>query len=324
MYLSGGSRSLSNETLIGGISIAFLLALFSFFLTPAVHIPGDYGLCLPSPNQWNIPPFLSWFLNVLIISGVAFLLPLMNRKYNFIQTTDPLLPLAFLILIACNTVITSRLGTPVLLLAVNVLCFYILLETYEKINSTQEFFLIASFLSIGSMVEYSFLMMIPVFVAGGFLMKSIGWREFVAFGFGLIAPYWIVVGMGIVEPSQFRFPIGTPITVQLDLNPQLYRTLVSIGLAALISMIFSFYNSFSLLHGNSRVRSIHLSISIMGYICIISMIGDFNNLLAYSGTIYLWLALEMATLFSTKSFRSPQIWILSIWLLFFILYLIML
>ena len=65
------SRTLGNEILIGSVSIAFILALSSFIITDPKVVPGDYGICLPSPNQWHIPSFLSWLLAAAVSVGTA-------------------------------------------------------------------------------------------------------------------------------------------------------------------------------------------------------------------------------------------------------------
>lgn len=317
-------KALGNEILIGSVSIAFILALSTYIVTDLRPVPGEYGICLPSPNQWHIPSFLSWLLAVLVIVGTAFMQALTNKKYNLISTTEPLLPVVFVSLIACNTIVTDHIGTPVIMMAVNALCLYILFETYEKFNSTQEYFLLATFLSFGSMIEYSFLVMIPVYVVGGILMKSFKLREVIAFLFGLLAPYWILTGFGVIEINSFRLPASTALSLQLELNPSLFISLISVGVAGVVALVTSLYNSYSLLNGNAKLRSMHLAINIMGYICLIFMIGDYNNILAYSGTVYLWCALEGVALFTSNPGRSGLIWLLSFYLCFLVLYFIML
>lgn len=323
MY-GGRGRIITTEVLIGSILIALIMTVGTYIMVEPTIPSGDYGICLPSPNNWHIPSFLSWFLTVAIVAGTAFLAYLSNKKYNLISTTEPLLPVTIILLLSCNALITVRLGTPVIMMAVNAICLYILFETYEKFNSTQEFFFLATFLSFGSMVEYSFLMMIPVYIVGGVLMKSLRWREIIAFLFGIIAPYWILVGLGVISIFNFKLPESTELTTQLELNPNLYLSLISVGFAGLLALVASLYNSYLLLNGNSRIRCMHLAISILGYICLLFMIADFNNIMAYSGTIYLWCALEVASLFGSGNFRNSWIWLLSFVIIFFILYTIML
>ena len=315
---------IGNEVLIGGVTIAVIFSLVSFILADPVPDPGAYGICLPSPNQWNIPPFLSWIMAVLVIGATALLMVVTNKKFNFIPTTEPLLPTAFVLLLACNVLISDRIGMPLILMAVNAVCLYILFETYEKFNSSQEFFLLATFLSFGSMVEYVFLMMIPVYVVGGLFMKSFRGRELIAFIFGILAPYWIMIGFGLVDIDSFSLPVSSSLIMQLEVNADVYVALISVGFAGLIALVASLYNSITLLNGNSRVRCMHLAINFLGYICLIFMIGDFNNIMSYSATVYMWCAFEIAMLFAIHNFRNSWIWLLSLLAVFMILYFIML
>lgn len=300
-----------------------LLILTLLFFTP-LSTAGDLGLCLLSPNQWNLPRFAGWFINAVLIFLSAFIFTSANKKYNFIQEATPVMGLAMLILLACNCISTAALTTSTLLLFTNVLCMYVILTTFEEQNATREFFVIATLPAIGAMFQYAFLWMIPVYIAAGFMMKSFRVKELIAFIFGLAAPYWIVFGLGIVPLDAFRTPDSLTVFNREAVNNEIFYSLLGVGIMAVIGFILSLYNSVRLFSRNSRLRCMHLCFNFMGYMAILATILDFNNFEAFSGTICLWLAIQTATLLNLYNIRHSTAALTILFIIFLPLYILML
>lgn len=294
-------------TRVVSITVAFTLLLLTLLLFPPIASAGDLGLCLLSPNQWGLPCFLGWFLNTILIVMAALVVNNANKKYNFIQEADPVAALALLLLMGCSYVSTFTLTTSTILLFANAVALFIILSTYEEQNVAREFFLLGTIPAIGAMFQYAFIVMIPVYLGGGLIMKSLRLRELLAFLFGLIAPFWIVVGLGIVSPEAFRLPETLTPFSTAQVNNDIFLTLIAAGLLALTGVILAFYNGVRLFSRNSQLRSTHLTFNIMGFVAIIAMAVDFHNFTAYFGTLALWVALETAALLSLYNVRSPRV-----------------
>lgn len=293
-----------SRIIFGVITLALLI--LTLFLFPPVITGGDLGLCLPSPNQWAMPRFVSWLINSVLIFMSASLLASANKKYNFISQTESVMPVSLLIILSCNCLLSATLTTSTLLLICNVLALFILISTYEERNATREFFILATLCSIGSMFQYAFLFMIPVYIGGGLLMKSFRIREFIAFVFGLIAPYWIAVGMGMISPFSFQLPERLTIVSKGAVANDIFLTLVAGGILALMGFILSLYNGVRLFSRNSRLRCMHLAFNVMGYVSILAIIFDFSNFTAYFGTLSLWVAVELAAMLHLYNIRHPE------------------
>lgn len=299
--------------------VAALLFLTFRFFTP-ITTGGDLGLCLPSPNLWHLPHFLGWLLNSVIIFLSVGIIAFANKHYNFIPETNSILSFSLLLLLASNCISTSTLSTSTLLLLCNVLCLLIIISTYEERNAAKEFFMAGTIPAIGAMFQYSFLLMIPVYIGGGILMKSFRWREFIAFIFGLAAPFWIAIGLGLVSPFSFQLPDTLTIFSKEAVESDIFYTLLASGAMALIGFIMSLYNGVKLFSRNSRLRCMHLTFNLMGYVAVIATIFDFNNFVAYYGTLALWLAIETALLLHLYHAKYPSVALALIIVVFLPLY----
>lgn len=307
---------------VASAALAVVLLILTFAIFPTVAPYGDLGLCLPSPNQWKIPHFLSWLAGSALLLLSVVVAETSNKKYNFIHDPFSVLTAVLLVLLTCNCIPTAMLSTSTLILLANAVCFFIILSTYEEMNASKEFFIVGTLPAIGAMFQYSFLWMIPVYAGAGILMKSFRLRELIAFLFGIVSPYWIAVGLGWISLDSFRLPESLTIFSKSAVQEDIFITLVTTGITAFLALILALYNGVRLFSRNSRLRSIHMAFNLMGFVAILAIILDFNNFVAWSGTLSLWLALETATLLDLYNIRNYQIAVGLLALIFLPLYIV--
>lgn len=302
--------------------IAFLLLLLTLILFPPVQTTGNLGLCLPSPNEWHLPRFVGWLINSVLIFLSVSVMSSANKKYNFIPEAEPVMSMALALLLACNCFTTSTLTTSTLLLAFNVACLFIIISTYEENNATREYFIVGTLPAIGAMFQYSFLVMIPVYIGGGLLMKSFRLKEFIAFLFGLAAPYWITIGMGIIAPDAFHYPGSLTVINPGQVETGVNLTLITSGIMGGIGLILALYNGVKLFTRNSRLRCMHITFNLMGCVSLLGLLFDFDNFTAYFGTLALWFAIETATFFHLYNLRYIRALLIGLLIIFLPLYII--
>lgn len=288
--------------------VAAMLGL-TYALIPPVAIEGRLGICLPSPNEWNLHFPASWLLNSAAILLCVFALVFSNRKFNFLQSTDNVLPAILLMMIGCNPLITRGFCSSTLILAVNLVCMNILFDTYRKSNASQENFVVATLLSLGSMVEYAFVPLTLAYMAGGFMMKSFRLRETLAYLFGLVAPYWVGIGMGILPLENFQMPQFSNLFENFSAKDDLFIVVISLGFTILLGFVLSLRNALRLYSGNSRIRALNNVINAVGCVCAVCIAVDFTNMLAYTGTLYVWAALQVANLYALDRHTTTRLWI---------------
>lgn len=309
-------------SLVCAIAVSAVMLILTVCLFAAPGASGDVGLSLPSPNEWHIPKFIGWVLNSSLIFLSIAVITSANRQYNFIPSAGYALPALMPILVCSCCITTATISTSTILMATNIAALFILFGTYESYNASKEFFILATLFSVGSMFQYAFLMMIPVYIIGGIMMKSLRVRETVAFILGLIAPYWILVGLDIVPSPSLRMPDTLKVLSTARGDSDLFIALLGGIIMSIMGVVVAIYNSLRLLMRNARPRSMHATVNVMGFVSVLCMVLNFNNFVSYLGTIALWLAIETAMMFELYHTRSPRLWTAGISAVFIILFII--
>ncbi len=170
----------------------------------------------------------------------------------------------------------------------------------------------ATIISLGSMIQYAFLFILLPMVLIGILFKCIHFRETIALVMGLIAPYWVTVGMGIIPPENFTMPRLINIFDVMMSTGALYFSLVNIAVSALACFIIGLYNSMKLYAGNPRRRLFNIAFNVIGLTTAVCMVCDYYNFTAYIVTFFICCALQIANMFALWNLRKPRIigWII--------------
>lgn len=292
-----------------GLAMAIILAIAMCILSLVFHPVQishiQYGICLPSPDAWGFNVFWSWFFNTLAVGIITLLLFLINKSYNFIRTTEPVLETVFLIMAASGPWFTQELNTSVLLCLANVVCLGIIFDSYSARNATQEMFTLGVVAGFGSMVQYAFFPMAVSYFLWALFMKVLRIKETLAFLAGIICPYWIALGIGWIHFSDLHYPSITPLFTYQQDPSEFILLLLSISIAAGAGFILVIINSMKLYAGNSRVNAMNLCVSTLGAISVICILVDFDNMAAYVSTLYMACAVQFANICALWKPRMP-------------------
>lgn len=292
------------------IIFAIAMSVLCFFLSPVEFFPAQYGICLPSPDSWELNHFWSWFINIALIGGTAALLILINRTYNFIRTTEPALPSIFLIMTTSSPWFSERLNTGVILCLCCVVAMGIIFSSYDSRNATKEMFFLGVMAGLGSMFQYAFLPFIFLFFLWSLFLKIMRVKETLAFIVGILCPYWIALGVGWLHFSYFRFPSLSPLFGNIQDHADFLLLLIGIGFATAVGFIVGLINSMKLYAGNSKVNALNLCMSSMGVASLICILVDFDNMPAYVVTLYLAAAAQLANICALWNPKMP--WLVTV------------
>lgn len=314
-------RGIGKKGLLLAAVAMVIMTTVSFILRPTQRLSGELGICLPSPNLWEINPISSWLLNTVLIGAIAAGGFFLNRSYNFIRSTQPVLPAMFLILAGSNPFTDYYLCSSTLICVVNLICLSLLFSAYNSSNATQQIFVIATLISIGSMMQYAFLPMIVPYVLGAMIMKAFRFKEFMALCMGLLAPYWIGIGLGLIPLEWFRMPDITNLFSNFTVAYEIFVLALSVGIVIFVGIILALNNSIKLYAGNSRVNAMNMTVTLLGLVSVVCILIDFTNMLAYLDTLYFSAAVQVANLCALWSFRREWLIVLIpgvVYVLFFI------
>lgn len=298
------------------ILICIALALLSLRFTSPLFPLSDHGIAFPSPEVFPILPGWGATLNIILLFAGGIALYFLNKNFSLLRTGQPLgasflLPLCF-----ATLPLPQHLSSAPILLLVVIATLSILIDSFRSANSTRRMFVAATFLSVGSMFQIAFIPLIIATFICAFVMETVRFKEIIAYGLGLIAPYWVGIGFGIINPLSLRFPFYFTL-MNGNIPTPVFITLVAAGIFALTAAILSIYNGIILYAGNSRVRRSIITINIFGITALIAGIADTSNIAAYLGIFYIWIATQFANLFSLRNMRRGM---LSFWLIQAVIY----
>lgn len=307
---------MGKEGMTLAVIASIAMASVAFFAEATRPLAGDMGFCLPSPNQWGISPTGGWVINLCLLLATTVTLYFVNKQHTFVQGSDTVLTGMFLIMSASNLWVSGMLTSSTIMALANLLCLWILFTCYRKRNATQEIFVIATILSIGSMIQYAFIFMIPVYLIGAIMMKCFRFKVLVAFTMGLAAPYWVGIGLGILPLESFSIPSFTNLFDGYESKSGLFFGLLNVAVTVITGFILALNNGVKLYAGNTQRRLNNMVINVLGVVAVISMLIDFNNMVAYMATIYMITAVQFANLFALWNIHRGWLWVLSISLLY--------
>lgn len=297
-----GAEGLVMAAILAGLMMAGALL---FAQLPPVETP--LGVCLPSPNEWPLQRWVSWGINLTLTVGIACALYLINKHFNFIRTTDTVLPAAFLVLMAAVPQVSMRLDAGVMVSFVWVGLIPLLFSAYRRPNATQQMFVAATFISLGSMICYAFALYAVGLLILGAMMKVLRVKEFIATLMGLVAPYWVGIGFGLIDLSWFRMPVPTNFIMNFRPDVESVLLAATIGFTLLWVIPLSLRNSIRLYAGNSRILAMNFSFTVLGIISILGMLIDYGNIATYIPTLFMSASVTLAESMALWPPRKPSI-----------------
>lgn len=306
-----------------GIVAAIIMIAATALLMPSLKPEAELGICLALPTDL-IPPLIGCGINAVLIALAIILAFVFNKKHSFVRSTEALLPTAMAVILASNPVNTSYLGTPVVMLIVNLMCLDIMMKSYAAENATMSMFAVATYLSLGSMVQYAFVPLILIYPVMAMMAKVLRVKETVAYIMGLVAPYWVALGFGLISFSDFRLPQFLVDIPNADGN-YLLLVFVSLCTLALVGLMMTLNNAMLIYAGNMRVRTANNMINLLGFACALFMVIDFDNFGAYASSFCFAVAVQVSNFFAMRRIPQSPVWfwgLLSLFMAFFLFMLI--
>lgn len=314
-------RTAGPASIITAAVAAIAMIAATALLLPNLTPDGDYGICLPSPNQWTLP-YSGVVVNAVFVVVAVLSAFMINQRYSFVKGAEGILPTSMAVILASNPVNTSYFGTPVIMLLVNLACLDIMMKSYRSPNATMPMFAVATFLSLGSMTQYAFIPMMLVYPVMALMTKVLRGRETIAYLMGIAAPYWVMLGLGVINFSNFRMPQFLAIVPQYGSGYMLFIFL-SLGTLALIGLMMTLHNAMLIYSGNMRVRTFNNMINLLGIACVIFMLADFDNFQAYASTFCFAVSVQISNFFAIRHIPGSHLWFWSLLSIFIIYYLLM-
>lgn len=264
------------------------------------------GVCFSSISTLALSPFISTLLSVVGIIGVCAVLSLINKIYSFTRDVTYIFASSFLLLSIVYPEIVTRLSDGTILALIVVWLSYLLFSTYQSMYPQRRVFLISVILSCCCMFQYTFVYLIPVFFIGFLQMRAMYIRSALAMLFGLVTPFWIVLGLGIIGLEDLHAPQLANVWEHLGVEQ--YRNLIILlSVTAFVTLVLLIANVLQIINYKMQVRAYNGFFLVLTILTMILMAVDFDNVMVYFPVLNLCLSIQIAHSFTIQKYLRRYI-----------------
>lgn len=321
MNASKFSRSLHRSP-ASILMICFAVLYVFFFSGKDVDLPpqGEEGLCLPPPAMWNLPMWPDVVGGLLLNVGVLFLMALINKTFNVLRSNTRLQLGLFAIMSAAVPRLVININSGIVLALAMNLCILLLFASYgDPVRGVRRVFLSFLILSAGSAIQYCFVLYIPVLWLITAQMRIFSLRAFLASVFGIVAPWIILLGFGLISPEQFHVPHVIGLFNSFEELSAIYLLTVA-GITAFLLFLSVVLNLSKTIAYNAQARAYNGALTLIAIVTILAILFNYNNLPAYMPLLNVCAAYQITHFFVNHRFDRQYIAVLSICIVFLLLY----
>lgn len=276
---------------------------FAWTLGEVIPVSGDMGIGLPPAHSW-VPGGI-WSLGAsLACNFVASLLAIsINGRFNILRSLTALVGGMFLVMqMAVPSVMGQFYGGTVLVLLA-LACTAVLFASFDNRESQRSVFLVFMLISAATFTEVAYLLYALVFLVGCMQMRVLSLRTVLAALLGLITPPWILLGFGIVTPTEIAVP-ELVYAWRLDMDAETVRSLIVVGFTVIMGGAFAAINLIRILSYNSRVRACNGFLTMLFIFTTLFVMVNFNNYVFYLPLLNCTVAYQVAHFFTYR--RHPR------------------
>lgn len=278
------------------------------------QIDHGHGIFFDATDILVEHPTLSVTLNVALVTVIGLLMQLLNKVYGFVRSSTSMLASAFYLLTMANPFTSYTLYTGTALAAVLVLGAFYLYVSYLNPRAQHSVFLTFAVVTSCTMIHWSFVLLLVAFFLGFIEMRVMQWRGIVAMLLGIITPFWILLGLGIVSPLSFMPMQFSTAWASAEVS-QLSLFLVSVIVTAVAAVVLTCVNLYTIIGYRHQWRIYNAFIMLTGIITIIAMCVDYHDMHVFLPLLNVCLAIEVAHAFSINKSQYRYVFaiVLAVW-----------
>ena len=196
---------------------------------------------------------------------------------------------AFFLLQLANPAGLVALNAGTLLCLVTAVTLMPLFASFQDSHAQRSIFLIFALVATGTMFHYGFLMLIPAYLLGFANMRALGLKGVLAMLFGLVTPFWIALGLGLVNPTDAALP-QWPLMDRPQLNLQVILAVVT----AVLGIVLAVLNLFTIMNYRMQTRVYNIFLIILLVMTILAACLDYRDMAVFLPLLNLMVAIQVA------------------------------
>ena len=155
------------------------------------------------------------------------------------------------------------------------------------------------------MFHYGFVALLPAYLLCFLNMGALNLKGLLAMLFGLVTPFWIVLGLGIVSPSAFAMPSVNGIW-NLSFTPQTNVVLTLAVLTAVTGIVLAVMNLMTIMNYRMQTRVYNAFFVFVLVMTVIALCIDYSDVAVFLPVLNLMVGVQVAhahTLHTTNHHR---------------------
>lgn len=294
-------------------------ALWALDIGEVNRITADKGLVFSSPDLWIAAPGVSLAVNVVVLLAVIGLMIFVNKAYNIPRTITLIFATFFAVIVSATPDLTAQLCSGSIVAVVILLSMTLMFSTFAAPSARRRVFLIFFLLSGAVAVQYAFVVYLPVFILACVQMRIFTFRTVLAALLGIISPWWLLFGFGIITPADIHMPRFVNV---LEAAPALDTVITALtgGLTALLALTAYVLSLLKLITYNAQMRACNGLLALVMFVTIVAMCVDFTNYLAYLTLLDCCTAFFLGHLFVIRNASRSWIAIVAIIVVYYTIY----
>lgn len=250
------------------------------------------------------PGPVSAMINLLGLLATGSIMLALNKVFSFVRSVTRLFVSAFLLLQLAHPAGLVAFNAGTLLALVTAVSIMPLFASYQDRHSQRSIFLIFTLIAAGSMFHYCFLALIPAFLLGFLNMGVFNLKGLLAMLFGLITPFWIVLGLGIASPQDFVMPHINGIW-NLVWTPQVSLELVLATATAVTGITLAVMNLMTIMNYRMQTRVYNAFFVFVLITVIIALCLNYDEMTIFMPLLGLMVAVQMAHSYTLRASAMP-------------------
>ena len=271
--------------------VATTAVALSLGIGPAVS--RDNGIFFSLNDALIEPGPLSATINVICLLATGLIMLAINKVFAFVRSVTNLFASAFFLLQIANPQGLTCLNIGTLMCLVSAITLLPLFASYQDKHAQRSIFLISALVATGSLFHYGFLALVPAYLLGFMNLRTLNLKGFLAMLFGLVTPFWIVLGLGLAAPGDFALPHISGIWSMVSLHP-LNLTLYLACMTAVLGLVLAVANLFTIMKYRMQTRVYNVFFIIMLTVAVIAIATGFQSVQTFLPLLSLMVAVQVA------------------------------
>ena len=263
------------------------------------------GMFFSIKGNWIANRPVAAAVNLLCLLATGGVMLALNKVFGYVRSVTHLFVSAFFLLQLANPAALVSFNAGTLLSLVTAVAAMPLFAAYQDKHSQRSIFLIFALVAAGCLFDYGFLVLIPAFLLGFLNMGVLNLKGVLAMLFGLVTPFWIILGLGIVSPADFVAPDMHGIWHLADDTATTLR-LVLAAVTAVLGIVLAVVNLLTIMNYRRQPRVYNAFIVFVLVSVVIALCVDCGDVAVYLPLLNLTAGVQVAhahTLHTTNGFR---------------------